>query len=810
MSNTTTARLGRLVLTALLALSWTNLPLFLAMPASATTARQARGDEPTEEAILALLRRLVATAEQELRAPGANPADIQAKAADLGYDVARTFAFVRDEIRYEPYRGVLRGARGALASGAGNALDKTLLLAALLENGGHQVRLMRGQLPPERAEALVRQFLEQGPSGPTAEELMGSKMELPPALAGQLGFAQSDLEAIVAESRAATLQFMDDATATTKVEADFLKAQIDAAGIKLGRSHEEWVAELSARATDHVWLEVIGTDGSATVLDPGIAGSQAGDPPAATGGAPVEDLKLTADRHTITFELVYGVKEGDGRVEKQLLEVPFFADESLYDPPVFNIQPVDPLPSMEAMLKMSSEELIKLFTGFKQYQAVVTVGHRHWASPAFDLKGNITPISSDGRVAGAQQLGGAVGRGFEDALGGGGDEPEANNFIDLSVMLTFKSPGAEPAKQQRMLLTQAQTTGEEFLSPILDWKMLIQPQALTPELVGYESLQNTIAVLGRALPILDSAKPAAARLEGMKGVRPSPFPAMLVGLAMLRQLAAATALAAQPSVTLLWDRPQMAIAEGRFCANATSGRTCGHQTIDLVDNGLSFIPRTADAALVGAAAEMNLRQGVFDTVAESVFLGGISGAVGLSGAIGDLSAARQAGAKLVAAAREDPSLKSTNLVEADRAWIAKYEPSNRRVVAPTTVPGAATQLSAWWSIDPETGNVVGRRDGGRGQAQAEYIAQVVVMGICMIVVIANLVLDRNAAVERGGGLSSGAIPGAGWALLGCVVGALGGIAGVAAGAKYAVFWTIANGAIAGAFSLYGASVARQP
>jgi hypothetical protein len=552
---------------------------------------------------------------------------------------------------------------------------------------------------------------------------------------------------------------------------------------------------------------VIGSDGTAIALDPSFAAAKEGDPAAATQAEPTTDDQMSEYRHVVVFELLYGVKEGEGEVRKPLLEVPLYADEALYSPPMLTIQPADPLPSMEAMLNMSKEELIKLFTGFKQYQAVVRVGNRHWASPAFDLKGNITPISPDGRVAGAQQLGGAIGRGFDDALGGGGgeEEAEANNFIDLSVMLTFRSPGVEPAKQERLLLTQAQTTGAEFLSPILDWKMLIQPQPLTPELVGYESLRSTIGVLGPALPLMDPARPASQRLDGLGGVKPSAFPALLVSLSMFRQLAAAQAVAAMPSIALLWDRPQMSIAESRFCANAQENRTCGRSSIDLVDNGLGFIPRAADAGV--AAAEMAMRQGVFDTVAESKLLAEQAGSDSLGGAIGDLGAVREAGGSLIAVAGGGASgLEGTSLDEEDRSWIATYE-GGRSILAPAA---GTTVLSAWWSIDQGTGTVVGRRDGGRGQSQAEYIAQVVVMGICMAVIIVNLVLDRNAAVGRGGGLSSGAIPGAGLALLGCLVGMLGGIVGVAMGAKYAVFWTIANGAIAGAFSLWGASVAREP
>jgi hypothetical protein len=794
MSNQTCVRLGRLLITLLLALSWTNLPLFLVMPASAAPA-----NEPSPEAMLALLRRLVATSEKELRAPGANPADVQSKAAELGYDVARTFTFVRDEIRYEPYRGVLRGARGALASRAGNSLDKTLLLEALLKTGGHQARLMRGQLPPDRAEALVRQFLEGGSTSPTADELM-TKPAFPPALTAKLGLGQADIDAIIAENKASVRQFMNDATATATVETDYLKAQLDAAGVQLGRSYEQWITELRTRTADHVWLELVGTDGSTTVLDPSFANTKAGDAPAVADGKPLEDPTLAADRHTIVFELYYGVREGSGQAQKQLLEVPIYADESLHEPPMLTIQPVDPLPSMEAMLKMNREELIKLFTGFKQYQAVVTIGHRHWASPAFDLKGNITPISSDGRVAGAQKFGGALGSGFGALGGGGGEEKDVNNFIDLSVMLTFKSPGSKPTSQQRVLLTQAQTTGKEFLSPILDWRMLIQPQPLTPEFVGYESLQNTIEVLRPALPLLEPSQRAEASFEGMARLRPSPFPSRLVNLAMLRQLAAANSGSAP--VALLWDRPQMSILEQRICANPEAGHTCGRVTIDLVANALSFVPKAADAA--PAAAQMAMRQGVFDTVAESMVLAEKPGSTSLTGAIGDLIAAREVGSGLIAAAPDDATtLAKTSLAQSDRQWIARYESPDRRVLAPPARAAAATPLSAWWSIDPATGNAVGRRDGGRGQSNAEYAVQMATGVICMVFTTINYRLDtaRGATSAQGSGFMI--------ALAGCALGAGFGVSAIGTSPIVNGGLTLVNALIAGALGLLGGHIARN-
>ncbi len=71
-------------------------------------------------------------------------------------DLDQAFAAVATGVRYEPYRGILRGAAGTALSRAGNATDQALLLADLLRGQGYRMRFVRGRLAGDNLNILLR------------------------------------------------------------------------------------------------------------------------------------------------------------------------------------------------------------------------------------------------------------------------------------------------------------------------------------------------------------------------------------------------------------------------------------------------------------------------------------------------------------------------------------------------------------------------------------------------------------------------------------------------------------------------------
>jgi len=70
--------------------------------------------------------------------------------------IDQAFAEVATRMRYEPYPGVLRGARGTALAAGGNSIDKSLLLAAILRELGYEARFVRGPLTGSNLAAILR------------------------------------------------------------------------------------------------------------------------------------------------------------------------------------------------------------------------------------------------------------------------------------------------------------------------------------------------------------------------------------------------------------------------------------------------------------------------------------------------------------------------------------------------------------------------------------------------------------------------------------------------------------------------------
>ncbi len=84
--------------------------------------------------------------------------DYDSLTLDLSIDDIPVIAgAIDDRMVTQVYTGALRGARGALAAGAGNALDQALALAGALGEAGYETRIARATLSEDAARSLLRE-----------------------------------------------------------------------------------------------------------------------------------------------------------------------------------------------------------------------------------------------------------------------------------------------------------------------------------------------------------------------------------------------------------------------------------------------------------------------------------------------------------------------------------------------------------------------------------------------------------------------------------------------------------------------------
>ncbi len=121
----------------------------------ASSASQAAMNTPLTVEQLPSLDTVYEGAKRDLDSMPEADWEIPALAEALEYDPERAFTFVRDSIGFDPYQGVLRGAAGTLAARAGNADDRALLLAALLDAMQVPVRFASGDLDDATLDAVI-------------------------------------------------------------------------------------------------------------------------------------------------------------------------------------------------------------------------------------------------------------------------------------------------------------------------------------------------------------------------------------------------------------------------------------------------------------------------------------------------------------------------------------------------------------------------------------------------------------------------------------------------------------------------------
>ncbi|KCZ53562.1 hypothetical protein HY29_16975 [Hyphomonas beringensis] len=178
--------------------------------------------------------------------------DVDGLAERLDYDPEAAIAYVRDEIAYDPYLGVMRGPEGTISAAAGSSWDQAVLLAALINSMAGEAMLVKGKLKTGDAERLLITSLQPRDALPTPLSTDDVTRALKPYV------PQAKLASITRKSKEDEASEPARIAGLSKDAADLarrLTSRLNSAGVELATSDmQETRALIDEVAEEYVWV----------------------------------------------------------------------------------------------------------------------------------------------------------------------------------------------------------------------------------------------------------------------------------------------------------------------------------------------------------------------------------------------------------------------------------------------------------------------------------------------------------------------------------------------------------------------------
>jgi len=627
------------------------------------------------------------------------------------YEFEALFAFVRDEIRYEPYVGVLRGAEGTLVSRAGNDLDQALLLATLLQDAGGDARIVRGRLSFAAATALLDQLLE-----PLADDEFAVE---DPARWASLN---AELAALNPDDGTQTLPPMEEARFYKRVQraSEMLETQLAVAGISLAPGTIEPLIEATQ---DYFWVEMRDSaSGPWTALHPAFRSAEA--PQTAPdvlqtfGDSLPESLQ-----HRLRVAVFIEQRIGERRTTTQVAgpwERPVANLHgrvlSFYNQPNSLTDPSDGSELRDALAQAS------LFVPMLHGQP----------GTAFDLRGqtvDIDTLSMDkfGASAVIQTVGGKGADAASALAGLGSSDPDNTKpIMQLTAQwmefTLIAQSGEERTFRRDLMQERVAESGEDAMRQVLAVRHdYLAASGRFSETYAAERLYGHFAQVAPAWQQLNQV------LSGASDAIDKPAelePSVLPFIALIRSFDTGAKVIAggrsyRPSPTLI------------VLHSRSLGRGRAFRGVDIVTHEQRVFTRDRPLRLDPLAT---LRRGVWETAMETLLFPSWSPEERKTNTFSVFEAAKAQGIshRLV---RTPGDLPPGALSDPRAAGLLKAELEAGRVVLLPDRPPEGLLMSGWWRVDPQSGQTLGLLEDGRGSELAEYLVSNLEMAVGLIMAI---------------------------------------------------------------------------
>ena len=607
--------------------------------------------------------------------------DVAAKAAELGADVDAAYRFVRDEVRFEPYEGVLRGARGTLMALAGNAFDKSVLLAELLRHHQVEVRFKTATLPQERAVALVARM--------TASAQPPSDVSVP-----ALG---PDVTAVSqAVSNAVVSRFVR--------HVDLVRAALEKGRVRLADRSPVPMDVLVQEARRHCWIEYR-RGGEWIPLDPSV-GDISGVQSAGAIASTAETLPATTFHRLVIHARIEERRAGVLTSREVLRHEATSAD-------------------LHGAAVTFEPSLVKVTEQGWVAQPVLKIDARTIRGDEF--RGGVATGLAGSLDAGVSGLG-------DRMLGGLGAPPVSVELAALWIDVDFIYPSGRTETVRRALFDRvgpaARLLGTEASEPLAAVRTIAGVPAPMIQLLALSFNAGPLDPASLAFSLRTAALQQTCRklpqLKGTAAIADADLNGLADGLAesqlmLARTFHAHSALARRmletPAVHYYEASPRLAIASVGLAASQDGQHIVLSRTLDLRRNDVRTVGTAPGRDLVWA----NVLRGVLDGVVEHT-IGGELGTTKADGSgVSAVSILERAAASAPPVALTSvKGWAGNNWPDASKARLAVSLQTGALAIVPArAVDFDGERRAGWWSIQPATGETLSVMDTGLNGAAAQ-------------------------------------------------------------------------------------------
>ena len=618
--------------------------------------------------------------------------DVNALAGELATPEA-AFEFIRDQIALEPYPGVMKGARGTLVTRGGNALDRALLLAAILKQNHVSARIAHARLSEDQG----RQLLQWIASAPGATERMLASLNVIDIPSSSRPDQQGLAEAL--ERRAGgTAKSVEEAVDRSR---PLIEASLKSAGVTGSADAERQTLET---LVDHYWVQAV-VEGQTVDLDPATADARVGQHLAEASDTLNPDSLPDDIYQHVQFRIVADFHAKDGVHATDVLRQDFKAIDLFGK----NIR-VAIAPQTTAATEATC-------------QAILLVGDRRVDGQPFQLTAQAPKKS---------QPGGGPGLGAGDLFGGlageSDEKPEASAMTlgRLSLEAVSRGPHLAEVGYRRVIMDRLDESGasarivealadDRSVRPLLlqMWDGAVSIGTNHPLFV-LRTVLDTLKVqesmdekarahiyLGEAFGAGDLAAPTLSK-ELIGYFLSSDVTRHLLG----RQSAGST--------KWYYQRPRLAFFRHGFVVGdwaQPQGPPRFTEGIDLLNSPFQFVGPSE------AAARLATESGVADTALEASLMprGVVFNTLPLFAA-----ASSQGVATMTIRADQRARLQDVSVPPAIRRALEDDLAQGRMLVLPSRlVTLNDVQTFGWWSVDPATGFALGKMELGGAQGLVE-------------------------------------------------------------------------------------------